>query len=207
MGVAFVVNVAIAALALSKSGAGVGGTTEALRLTARWSYVLFWLAYAGGALATLFGARFAALARRGRELGLAFAAAHLVHVALVVWLYHISREPPVGRFALVYFGIAVVFTYLLALLSVSRVTATLAPALWRWVRLVGVEYIALAFLRDFLGNPFRHGILHAVAYLPFLALAGAGICLRLAAFAKRRLGVARVPGTAASPEAARSGLP
>src|SRR5580700_5225916 len=52
----------------------------ALRATARWSFVLFWLASAGGALASLFGSAFQPLARRGRDLGLAFASAHLVHV-------------------------------------------------------------------------------------------------------------------------------
>jgi len=45
----------------------------ALRATARWSFLLFWLAYAGGALATLFGPKFQALARRGRDFGLSFA--------------------------------------------------------------------------------------------------------------------------------------
>jgi hypothetical protein len=58
----------------------------ALRMTARWSFLLFWVAYAGGALATLFGPALAPLSGRGREFGLAFAAAHLVHIGLVIWL-------------------------------------------------------------------------------------------------------------------------
>src|SRR5262249_46396343 len=56
----------------------------ALRVTARWSFFLFWLAYAGGALATLWGQPFTGLARHGREFGLAFASAQLVHVGLIL---------------------------------------------------------------------------------------------------------------------------
>ena len=45
----------------------------ALRATARWSFLWFWLAYAGGALAALFGSAFQPLAHRSRDFGLAFA--------------------------------------------------------------------------------------------------------------------------------------
>jgi hypothetical protein len=56
----------------------------ALRLTARWSFLLFWMAYTGSAMGALFGPAFEVLARRGREFGLAYAAAHLIHLGLVV---------------------------------------------------------------------------------------------------------------------------
>ncbi len=64
-----------------RAGAGPGERVAmALRATARWSFLLFWLASAGGALTTLFGSRFQALAHRARDLGLSFASAHLVHL-------------------------------------------------------------------------------------------------------------------------------
>ena len=65
---------------------------------AAWSFLLFWLAYAGNAVAVLVEAK--ALAGRGREFGLAFAAAHLVHIGLVGWLWWIRRAPvlPPGPF-------------------------------------------------------------------------------------------------------------
>jgi hypothetical protein len=48
-----------------RMGAGPGERVDmALRATARWSFLLFWLASAGSALATLFGSRFQALAHR-----------------------------------------------------------------------------------------------------------------------------------------------
>src|ERR1700733_15370491 len=61
----------------------------ALRAAARWSFLWFCLATYGGALTILFSSSFRGLAQRGRDFGLAFAAAHLAHLGLVVWfLYH-----------------------------------------------------------------------------------------------------------------------
>ena len=185
---AFAIALAVAIAALASRGVGHEGTKLALRLTARWSYCLFLPAYLGGALTTLFGPAFKPLARRGRDLGLSFASAHLVHVALVVWLYHISPRPPVGTGSAVYFGIALLFTYLIALFSIPRLFAMLPPRLWRLLVTVGMEYIALAFLRDFLQNPFDQGLVNLHAYLPFIALAFAALLLRLCAYAKRYAG-------------------
>lgn len=157
--------------------------SAALRFTARWSFLLFWLAYVGRALASLFGARFEALARHGRDFGLCFAAAHLVHLGLVAWLIHSQGSYPLGPFIL--FAIAVFWIYLLAFLSIGSLAAALGQRTTRALRTLGVEYIAFAFLLDFAKNPFHHGLTYLAAYLPFLLLAGTGPMLRLAAFAKR----------------------
>lgn len=187
MGSAFIIELTLAGVTLATLGAGRGGTVTALRLTARWSYCLFAPAYAGGALAALFGARLQALARQGRNLGLAFAAAHLVHIGLVIWLYYISTRPPVKESSAIFFGVAVLFTYVLALFSIPRLASILRPSLWRLLRTVGMEYIALAFLIDFLQNPFGHGITNLVAYLPFAALGCTAALLRIAACGKHAL--------------------
>jgi hypothetical protein len=178
--------------------------TTALRVTARWSFVWFWMASVGGALATLFGSRFQAIARRGREFGLAFASAHLVHLALVALVYYGAVNPP-GRGALIFFGVAAFWTYLLAALSIGRLSALGRQRTWRFARRIGIEYISLAFLVDFAKNPFETGLHSLIAYFPFQGLAIAGPLLRLAADAKRRR-------MAAAPEAVdsqgpRSGLP
>jgi hypothetical protein len=164
---------------------GRGQLGAALRVTARWSFVWFWMASAGGALATLFGSRFQAMARRGREFGLAFASAHLVHLGLVVLLYYATvNPPPLG--SLIFFGIGVFWTYLLAFLSIGRFSALLRQRAWRIVRRIGIEYIAFVFLVDFAKNPLQDGLETLIVYLPFQGLAIAGPLLRLAADAKRR---------------------
>src|SRR5580658_7395026 len=83
MTASFVVAAALAAVVFEAVDAHdrVG---VALRITARWSFLLFWLAYTGSAMATLWGPRFSGLSRSGRELGLAFASAQLVHVGLIL---------------------------------------------------------------------------------------------------------------------------
>lgn len=196
MGGAYLGSLAIAALVLAALGAGERGTVIGLQLTARWSYGFFILAYVGGPLATLFGPAFQGLARRGRALGLAFASAHLTHLCLVVWLYHISAKPPVPTSSAVYFGIAVLFTYVLALFSIPTLVAKLPPRLWWWLRTLGMEYIALAFLRDFLTSVFNRSLLHIIGYLPFVAVGLAAAAVRIAAYVLKARRASRRPAPA-----------
>jgi hypothetical protein len=182
---AFLASVALAAAALAVMGTGHKGTVIGLQLTARWSYCFFLPAYVGGALAALFGAAFQPLARRGRDLGLAFGSAHLTHLCLVAWLYYISPRPPVGTFTAIYFGIAAILTYILALFSVPALAARLPPRGWWWLRTLSMEFIALAFLSDFLRNPFGDGLARLLAYLPFIVLGASAAMLRIAFYSKR----------------------
>jgi hypothetical protein len=173
--------IVIVVYASAPSDAAIG---LALRATARWSFILFWSASVGRALATLFGARFDPVAYRARELGLSFASAHLVHLALVLWLYCVSATNPFRRTTVIGFGFAAFWTYLLALLSVRRVTALLRPGMLRITRVVGIEYISFAFCFDFARRLTEHDVLHPI-YIPFVAVAIAGPLLRLATAIKR----------------------
>jgi hypothetical protein len=170
MAAAFGAALAITAITLALHGTDNKATRLALELTARFSFVLFWLAYAGGAIATLF--RIEALAGRGREFGLAFAAAHLVHVGLVIWLGVLMGKVPLSGGLLLFFLAGLFFTYLLALLSFGGARA-LGP-LWRPLRFIGMNYILIAFARDFVlpvlyPKPNQYNVAHFVAYAPFAA--------------------------------------
>jgi len=193
MGAAFAVALTITLAAFVLRGIDNKSIRLALELTARWSFVLFWLAYAGGALANLFGWGF--LAGRGRQLGLAFAAAHLVHIGLVVRLYQISINPPLGPGLFLFFAIGLFFTYLLAVLSFGGAKA-MGPTLWRPVRFVGLNYILIAFARDFVlpvlyPKPTQYNLAHFIAYAPFAAASIAAPLLVLAAalLKSRRVGL------------------
>jgi hypothetical protein len=85
---------ALAGAVLAGYGTGPVGIGQAVRYTARWSFLFFWLSYAGGAMAILFGSAFAGLARKARALGLAFATALQVHIGLVVWLGVVIGQIP-----------------------------------------------------------------------------------------------------------------
>jgi hypothetical protein len=113
---AFLVSLVLAAFVFVIYGVGESGTAIALGATARWSFLLFWPAYAGGAIASLWP-RLNWLARYGRELGLAYASAQLIHVGLVLWIMHVATAP--GG-AMVFFWIGIFWTYVLALFSLPR---------------------------------------------------------------------------------------
>lgn len=185
---------ALAGAVLAGYGTGPGGIGQAVRYTARWSFLFFWLAYTGGAMAILFGPAFAGLARRARALGLAFAAALQVHIGFVIWLGVVIGQIPLQGGILLFFLVALFCTYLLALLSFGIGTRNLGR-LWRPLLFLATTYILIAFGRDFVFGALyldvRHWLLF-VEYVPFAFLSLIAIPLRLAAFLRRRFDVSPV---------------
>jgi hypothetical protein len=171
MGGAFSTAATVAVAALLASGFHYRGVVAAVTLSARVAFVFFLAAYTGGALAAAFGSNFAALARRRREFGLAFAAALAVHLTCVAVLFRISLARPIGNAGIVYFGLGAWWTYALAACSIERVRRVLPPRVWRIMRGIGMEYIAWLFILDFVVGPIRNGFNHPLDYAPFAALA------------------------------------
>ena len=188
MGAAFCVALALAACILAVMGTGEKGTIAALRVTARLSFALFWLAYAGGAVVALFGPTFAFLGRHGRDFGLSFASAYLVHIGLIVWLFHVSTSPPglTNWFTLAE-CIGLVWIYVLAAFSVERLRAALSPNFLRLLYSIGLEYIAFIFFFNFVVIPIQAGAPHPIqifSYLPFSVLIVVGPLLRWTVMAR-----------------------
>jgi hypothetical protein len=184
MAAGFIGAVVLTAIIIVTFGAGDRGTGVALRVTARWSFLFFWLAYAGGAMAKLCGPRLGELARSGRELGLGFASAQLVHVGLVLWFIHIANKP---LDAMIFFWAGILCTYLLAFFSLPRLRDALGPRLWRLFLTISLEYIAIVFAADFILAPLQATGLgrYPLTYLPFALMLVAGAGLRVAAFSDR----------------------
>ncbi|HEX3756516.1 MAG TPA: hypothetical protein VHV26_15705 [Rhizomicrobium sp.] len=158
MGLAFAVALILAGGVFTIYGGGEKAVRTALDVTARWSFLLFWTAYCGGALTALFGPAFAPLAR-GRDWGLAFASAHLVHIGLIVRLGLLLNRVPLHGALLIFFALAIVFTYLLAALSFG-LADLLGPALWRAIMFLGLNYILIAFARDFVLGAIQSEVRH-----------------------------------------------
>jgi hypothetical protein len=185
MAAAFVAGLAIAIAAYTVAVPSQR-LSMALRGTARWSFLWFCLATYGGALATLFSSSFRGLARRGRDFGLAFAAAQLVHAALALWLLYVSRDP-FPRLQLMVFSIGVFWTYILAAFSLSgTLRERLGPVRWKYMRANGIEYIAFAYAFEFGGRILDGNRANAVHYFPLFAAAVGGPLLRIGASIKRR---------------------
>lgn len=190
---AFGVALAMAMIVLGLKGPDNKSVRLALELTARWSFLLFFLAYAGNAMAALFG--WTVLDGHARAFGLSFASAHLVHVGLVVWLGYILGRIPLSGGLLLFFLVGLFFTYLLAALSFGGVKA-LGP-LWPPLRFLAMNYILLAFARDFIlpvihPKPAQYNVAHFIAYAPFAILSIAAPLLVLASASRRQAS----PGTA-----------
>lgn len=176
MAFAFIAALTAATCAVAIAGANERGIDDALLLTGRVSFIMFWLAYAGRSAARLFGQRFEPLKRQSRNFGLAFASAHVVHLGLVAWLCYIGASPPFSSF--VTFGIAVFWTYLLAIVSIGRLQKAIGQRQWRLISFVGLNYIAIAFAFDFMRLHPDMSLRYLVGYLPFVVLAVAGFALR-----------------------------
>jgi hypothetical protein len=180
MAASFLVAATLAAIVLSIFNAQdrVGA---ALRVTARWSFLLFWLAYTASAMATLWGPPFNRLARYGREFGLAFASAQLVHVGLIL----LSGSGA----GMAFFWVGIVFTYLLALFSLPRLRDAMGPRLWRISLVIALNYVAVVFAADFIEGPLKRGGIanYPLSYLPFALMLIVGVGLRVVAFVHRKL--------------------
>jgi hypothetical protein len=172
MSAAVCVSTLLSVVALAAFGRQERGLDVALMLTGRWAFLLFWPAYAGSGLVALLGGRCGFLRRYGREFGLAFAAAMLVHVGLIGWLCAIGAAPATGVF--VFFGPGLVCIYTLALFSLTGLQRKIGRRSWWALRTVAMNYIAVAFVTDFLSNPFGGGIRHILLYAPFVLLSVLG---------------------------------
>jgi hypothetical protein len=180
MAAAFIVSLALSVAVLAIFGAAEHGTIVALRVTARWCFLLFLLAYAGGAVSRFCGPRFAVLARHGRDFGLAFAAALFVHVGLVLWLFYVAANQ---RTLMLFFWAGVLATCALSLFSLRRLRDWLGLRLWRMLSEIAMHYIAIVFAVDFIVEPLKASGVDAypLTYWPFAVMLLGGALLRLAA--------------------------
>ena len=179
---AFCAALGLAVGVVAVFGVNSQGLRTALQATARLNLLLFWPAYVGGALTALVGNVAAPLRDNSRNFGLAFAAALSIHLGLVGCLCATGNVPDAKTF--IVFGVAAALVYLLALLSIPCVRRALPDRFWPPFRALAMNYIALAFIKDFVshGTGSSQDI---IMYVPFAALAILGPTLRLAAWIQK----------------------
>jgi hypothetical protein len=175
MTAAFGASLITVAVVFAVAGTGEKATVIALQAVARIAFLLFLAAYAGGPLATLLGPRFDGLSRHGRDFGLAFAAALSVHLGLVVWFCYVTAHPLHASRLIIAELIGAAWIYILAGFSIKRLRDAISPDLWRLMRTLGMDYVALIFAYNFALAPTT------LKNLPFLLLAIGGLILRIIA--------------------------
>jgi hypothetical protein len=92
---------------------------------------------------------------------------------------------------MIFFWVGILFTYLLALISLPLLRNVLGVRLWRWILNIGLEYIALVFAADFIIIPLQVNgfVSYPLSYVPFALMLLAGTALRLGAFTRRHVPV------------------
>lgn len=142
------------ALAIGVAQPDVVGVRAVAVFSARFALVLFCTAFAASALHTLWPApRTHWLKRNRRYLGVAFAAAHTVHMAAVIAfaiaapaLFDTAKPP----FAFSILGaIGYLFMYAMVATSFDRTAAWLGKSAWKWLHRSGSYYLWSMFISAF----------------------------------------------------------
>jgi hypothetical protein len=156
-----------------------------LRLTARLSFMLFLVVFIARPLRQLWpGPATAWLLRERRSVGIAFAAAHTVHLALIACRYASfpALEYPLSRAAVG--GLTYTLIYLMLLTSFDGPARVLGPRAWRILHKTGLYVIGFVFVSTLLpqtGEP-----LLTLDRAWFLTLTSGAIIIRLTAWLARR---------------------
>jgi len=153
------------------------GWLRAAQLTARFSFALFMLVFVARPWHQLWpsGATRWAMRRR-RALGLAFAAAHFIHLfALTRFRVETDQPPNLGQ--IVVGGGA--YLMLVAMVATSNDAAVRRLGRGNWQRLhrVGLWWIWFVFFQAYLGRAIRGDRF----FVPLALVAVAGVVLRIAA--------------------------
>jgi DMSO/TMAO reductase YedYZ heme-binding membrane subunit len=160
------------------------GVLQGVRLTARWSFAWFITAWSASSLANLWpGGWRAMLLRRRRAIGLGFAFSHFVHAAFfltAIFAFGHEAAPVI----LIGGGLGYVVVIAMAATSNNAAMKALGPKAWKALHSFGGVYLLLIFLNSYLGR-LANGKPIVGAY--GVALIGAAVTLRVAAFAKNRV--------------------
>jgi hypothetical protein len=179
---AVAVSVAVAIVQITVARDLRHGLPSAVGAVARVSFIPFWLSYTGGAWVTLGFRRFAVIRDHARELGLAFAAAIAVHIALIGW-QTLLGDPP-GRGIVIIFGAAALLTLVLSVVSIPILSKRLPRVALARFRYCATTYIALVYLRDFAIHPQPAVLYYWIAYAAFAALDVLGLAVRALAWVR-----------------------
>lgn len=161
--------------ALAAFGPNAEGWQMAARYTARVSFLLFIAVYLTAPAARAF-AWVAPLKRERRGLGLAFAAAHYIHLGALVTYFQVAGTTP-SLLSVTLGGFAFVLIAIMAATSNDASVRALGPMNWRRLHTFGLHYVwfifAATYARRIAANP------DMPEYVILLALALAALVVRL----------------------------
>jgi DMSO/TMAO reductase YedYZ heme-binding membrane subunit len=181
-----VAPITAAALAALFFGLHAGATPDeswrlAARYTARLSFCVFLLTYVASSWQRRWPGDFARqLVRQRRGLGLAFAAAHSVHLGALVQ-YNLVTEQVPDAVTLIGGGGAYVAMFAMAATSNDASVRALGRQ-WRTLHRIGMHWLWFIFTFSYAGRVVGGDL----AFVPMLAAALGGLGLRIAVWRRRR---------------------
>ena len=174
---------------------GVDETTALLytRYTARISFLFFLPVFTGKALQTLFANAFTRqLVRRRRQLGLAFALAHGIHMMAIILLYKtqdrwFTTEDGAALFIYLMLGAMVITSNTFSVRRLGKA--------WKWLHKFGMYALFVGFFATYLGRVTEYDariesgaiVEYFWIYVVLLVTVSIAWLLRIAAFWKQRL--------------------
>ncbi|MCA3131651.1 MAG: ferric reductase-like transmembrane domain-containing protein [Rhodocyclaceae bacterium] len=179
-------SVVLAATILAIAGDGREGTQLALRMTARLSFVWFFLTFIASPLNRLYpSAGSAWLLRNRRALGVTFGLGMLVHVYCILRLFvlYSPQRPPMVTDADFLIGVpGLLLVAALTVTSLGALRRRMQPAHWRRLHTTGAWFVWAVFILCLVDSAGRKQTDHPVlAYYLFIVLLLAGAGLRVAA--------------------------
>jgi sulfoxide reductase heme-binding subunit YedZ len=180
------VPVTAAALAAFFGGLAAGATSDeswklAARYTARLSFWVFLVAYVASSWNRVWPSDFSRqLVRRRRAVGLAFAAAHTVHLVALV-MYNVVTSQVPDTVTLIFGGGAYVAMFAMAATSNDASVRALGRH-WRTLHRVGIHWLWFVFTFSYAGRVAGGDLW----FVPMLAAALGALGLRIVAWRHRR---------------------
>jgi methionine sulfoxide reductase heme-binding subunit len=143
---------AITFVCVALFGTGEDAATRVTRYTARFSFLLFVVVFATGALAQLAPSPATRWLRRNRRyMGLSFALAHAIHLCAIVVLFALRDAVP-DTVTLIGGGLAYAFVAVMAATSNDASVRWLGARVWRGLHLTGASYIWLIFMNSYISR-------------------------------------------------------
>ncbi len=167
------------ALLVALYGTDDAAVRVVIRATARTSFALFMAAFVAAPLRRAWRSGATAwLLRNRRQVGVSFAASHVLHLLAIFALYDWSlgrfgRE--IGAPAILVGGIGYVFVFALAATSFDVTAAWLGPRRWKHLHTAGMYWLWGVFTVSYVPRAF----LQSAAYAPLAVVALGALALRV----------------------------
>jgi sulfoxide reductase heme-binding subunit YedZ len=172
------------ALVVLTSANPVEAARSAIRITARFSIVLFLLAFTASAVWRFWPNAWTSWQRRNRRyFGVSFAVSHFTHLAAIAALRRVAPEElaaDANAITWIFGGLAYVFIAAMTLTSFDRTAQMLGPRAWSLLHTAGSYYIWLIFANSYIARAVQ-----MPEYVPIAILVVSALVLRIAARVSR----------------------